>query len=132
MPGGARLIVLLAACLAPAPSPLPGAVSAPIDARGALTAEAGAVIARGRVVGACAGVVRVEFDSRSGEVLGRGVASGGSYLVGPMEQTPARVRWGCDADGDGVVPAPAVTAVALTDVPLTGAVLVLPEAPPTR
>lgn len=70
--------------------------------------------------------MRVEATTTDGTVLDRVEVREGSYRLGPMAREPAQLRWGCDADGDGLVPAEDVVSAAAGDVPMIGAVLVLP------
>ncbi|GDX82847.1 hypothetical protein LBMAG42_46580 [Deltaproteobacteria bacterium] len=126
MPRGGGLIVWLLACLEPAVDRHPRSIEAPIDARSDPPASVGSVVGHGRVVGECAGVVRVEAATADGTVLDRAEAREGSFRLGPISTQPAQLRWGCDVDGDGVVSAEAVASAPVGSVPLIGAVLVLP------
>lgn len=103
-----------------------------IDTRATTPEAAGSVLARGRVVGACPGAVWVELVGQAGERLALGEAHGGSYLLGPVAQNPGGLRWGCDRDGDGLVLPGDAASAEIPAVPLSGAVLLLPEAPATR
>ncbi len=126
MPRGGGLIVWLLACLEPAVDRHPRDIEAPIDARTAPPAASGSVVGHGRVVGECVGVVRVEAATADGAVLDRAEVRGGTYHLGPIAHEPAQLRWGCDVDSDGLVPAEDVVSAAVGNVPLIGAVLVLP------
>lgn len=127
MPGGARLIFFVAACLIPEATPLRAIVEDAIDAREALVPVEGPLIAHGRVLGICGGVVRIELLSHDGGAVARVDAKAGSWQAGPFAEMPSGLRWGCDADGDGVVAAVDVVSASTTDVPIAGGVLLLPS-----
>ncbi|MBM4393381.1 MAG: hypothetical protein FJ090_19845 [Deltaproteobacteria bacterium] len=131
MPGGASLIVLagpaLLACAAVAPAPERPRVQAPIDAREAVTPEAGAqgVAPSGGVVGTCAGATWVELQDAKGEVLGRVQAQRGSWSFSEVSRPITVLRYGCDPDGDGIVLAADVTMLDAARLPERGTILVL-------
>ena len=104
----------------------PREIEVPIDARSELAATSGSVVGHGRVLGECAGVVRIEAATADGTVLDRAEVREGTYRLGPIAREPAKLRWGCDADGDGLVPAQDVVSAPVGNVPLIGAILVLP------
>lgn len=101
-------------------------VEAVIDAREPLIPVEGPLIGHGRVVGPCAGVVRVELLTKDGRAIARVEAPAGSWQAGPFSGVPSGIRWGCDADGDGLVAAADVTSASTNDVPVAGGVLLLP------
>ncbi len=116
------------ACLEAAVDRRPRDIEVAIDARVELASSAGAVVGHGRVLGECAGVVRVEAATTDGTVLDQAEVRAGTYRIGPIAREPARLRWGCDADDDGIVAAADVASATVASVPLSGAVLVLPTA----
>ncbi len=97
-----------------------------IDARDALVPVEGPIIGHGRVLGACVGVVRVELLANDGRAIARVEAKAGSWQAGPFSEAPSGLRWGCDADDDGVVAAADVVSASTKDVPIAGGVLLLP------
>ena len=118
-------VVGLAACLVePAAAPLHVA-TAPIDSTRA-PAGGGTASVAGRVSGTCVGPILVEAVSGSGTVMGRTTAEGGSWLVPGLAESPALYRWGCDANGDGWVPAAEVAEAGAPRLALAGPVLLLP------
>jgi len=72
--------------------------------------------------------VRIELVGRAGDTIARGEAHEGAYLIGPIPQDPAGIRWGCDADGDGTIAGVDVYHASVPPIPLSGAVLVIPKA----
>lgn len=111
------LILLLAGCLPPAPPPAaaPAALHAvePVATQAAL-AEAGAPALRGRVVGACTGVVRIEAGTGSSRPLAATAVVPGPYVLRVPTDTAVQLRWGCDADEDGFVAGENVAEASLT------------------
>lgn len=126
MPGGAGLIVVLLACLQPESASAPAAVEPPIVASAEVFGTEGGVLAYGKVHGVCAGVVYVELVGADGRAQARDAAASGAWQTEPLGEAPARLRWGCDPDGDGRVESPDVGSAPVGVVPLTGGVLVLP------
>lgn len=114
--------------VAPAPSGATGATAAPIRALPPLNTQAALTEARspafrGVVRGTCDGPVRVEAGSpnQSRPLAGKEVTTGPFDLRVPAG-VALTLRWGCDADGDGEVPAAhvaeAVVGILTWDVPL--------------
>lgn len=138
MPGGAGLkrtrgplallgaLGLLAGCLREPEAPARALVHAPIDAGVAVSGEGGTASVAGRVSGPCEGAVIVEAVDGSGQLLGRARAKEGRWQLSGLAQAPARLRWGCDNNGDGYVSASAVAEGGPPRLSLQGAVLVLP------
>ncbi|MBM4369757.1 MAG: hypothetical protein FJ102_26340 [Deltaproteobacteria bacterium] len=131
MPGGASLIALagtaLLACADVAPAPERPRVEAPIDAREAVTPDAGAqgVAPSGGVAGTCAGAAWVELQDAKGAVLGRVQAQRGAWSFSPVSRPITVLRYGCDPDGDGIVHAADVTTLDAARLPERGTMLVL-------
>jgi hypothetical protein len=86
----------------------------------------GTAAAAGRVAGPCGGPVIVEAIDSSGRVTGRTRAHDGRWRLGGLAEAPVLLRWGCDHNGDGRVPAEETAESGPPRLKLTGAVLVLP------
>ncbi|MDP2305782.1 MAG: hypothetical protein Q8P18_07120 [Pseudomonadota bacterium] len=103
------LILALLACLPVAPAPARETVgtsitsTVPLHTQASL-AEAGAPTVRGRVVGTCAGPVRIEASSASqANTLAAEAVATGPFALRVPSGTALLLRWGCDADADGEV-----------------------------
>lgn len=113
--GGALILWALAACLEPAPAgPASGTGMrslTPLNEQEALEATRAPAV-RGRFLGRCAGPVLLQAVSGNQErpLAASSEAAGRDYVF-YLPAADLDLRWGCDADGDGVVP-PELTATA--------------------
>lgn len=101
------MILSLVACLRPAP-PLPEAAPAGFAVDGGTMPQAwlavrGVAPIRLTVYGACPGAVHVQVISRDDRVLTSIVMGVGSAMLFPPDTGDLRLRYGCDAGGEGRV-----------------------------
>ncbi len=130
MQGGASLTLLLGCLVAAEPPDYP-VVLAPLDTRVPVAdlPTGQGVAPAGTVAGDCLGVGWVELVDARGEILGREQVLGGSWSFSSVSRPITTLRYGCDRDGDGVVPAAEVGEIDATKLPEKGAILVfLPPA----
>lgn len=116
------------ACLPPAPAPAASAVGdlprlEPIYSQEALGAH-GAPAVRGRLEGTCDGAVRVEAGSanQARPLASVTVPRLGAFVLFVPKDVSLTLRWGCDADGDGMIAAAHVSSAPIgqlaADTPL--------------
>lgn len=83
----------------------------------------------GTVVGDCAGNILVEAQDAGGNPLARTRVSAGAWSLPPITQAIVTLRYGCDAQGDGLVAATDAVEIKAPRSPDKNLILILTSPP---